>query len=218
MECPVSGDGDPCDNHGKCVLNSDGTSASCTCDKGYYGSTCESSCPGLVVTSDSVLECSGRGTCNPETLECTCEEGVKNQETCSMEECSADTCIHGTCVNGVCQCNTNYYGATCATFCDMHTTCNDHGVCSETDGECLCLYGWVDTSCDVPCTASANCSDHGVCDSFGDCLCYDGYDGDLCEEHNVGYSFLAVLLLLGNGVVGYLWYRSRVGSLEGLHG
>ena len=130
-----------------------------------------------------------------------------------MEECSADTCIHGTCVNGVCQCNTNYYGATCATFCDMHTTCNDHGVCSETDGECLCLYGWVDTSCDVPCTASANCSDHGVCDSFGDCLCYDGYDGDLCEEHNVGYSFLAVLLLLGNGVVGYLWYRSRNASV-----
>ena len=121
VECPVSGDGDPCDNHGKCVLNSDGTSASCTCDKGYYGSTCESSSPGLVITSDSVLECSGHGTCNPETLECTCEEGVKNQETCSMKECSADTCIHGTCVNGVCQCNANYYGATCATFCDMHT-------------------------------------------------------------------------------------------------
>ena len=135
-----------------------------------------------------------------------------------MEECSENTCIHGTCVDGVCKCNANYYGATCESFCDMHTTCHGHGVCSETDGECICLYGWVNITCNVPCTASANCSGHGVCDSYGECLCYNGYDGDLCEERNVSYSFLVVLLLLGNGVVGYLWYRSRVGSFDRFDG
>ena len=217
MECPLSTDGDPCNNHGKCVLDSDGTPASCTCDKGHYGPACEHSCPGLEETGDSVLECSSHGTCNKETFECTCEEGVKDQETCSMEECSESTCIHGTCVDGVCQCNPNYYGTTCETFCDMHTTCHDHGVCSEKDGECICVYGWVNPACDSPCTASANCSDHGVCDSFGECICYDGYDGEFCEARDFDYSFLVVLLLLGNGVVAYLWYRSRVGLSDAPH-
>ena len=216
VECPISEGGDTCDNHGKCILSADGLSSECTCEKGFYGPACENSCPGLQILDDSVLECSGHGTYNTENFKCVCEAGVKNTETCSMEDCSEETCINGSCVDGVCKCNSNYYGANCSTFCDMHTTCHSHGVC-DSDGECLCTYGWADSFCNVSCTSAQNCSSHGVCDSNGDCMCFNGFSGTFCDARSEDYSLLVLFLLLCNAVVGYLWYRSRVASMALLH-
>ena len=156
------------------------------------------------------MECSGHGKCNTETFQCICDPDVKNTETCSMDDCSEETCINGSCVDGVCKCNSHYYGKTCNIFCEMQTTCHNHGICND-EGVCDCVYGWSNTTCNLSCTSAQNCSNHGVCDSYGDCMCYDGFSGTFCDTRTVDYSFLVILLLLCNGIVGYFWYRSRVG-------
>ena len=214
LTCPITEDDLVCNNHGECEASESGEIAVCSCDSGYYGEVCNDSCPGLIETMDSVLECSGHGVCNNETMTCTCESGVSDTTTCAKDDCSEKTCINGTCKAGHCECNPNYYGHQCDIFCSPQETCHGHGLCN-TEGVCECAREWTDMQCDVPCTSSMNCSSHGVCDVFGDCMCYKGFSGDFCERRSVGYVPLIVFLLVCNGVVSYLWYRSRV-RVDGL--
>ena len=209
LTCPITEEGLVCNNHGDCKASENDEIAVCSCDSGYYGELCSNTCPGLIETMDSVLECSGHGVCNKETMTCTCESGVSDTTTCAKNDCSEKTCINGTCNGGQCECNTNYYGHQCDIFCSPQETCHGHGLCNA-EGVCECAREWTDMQCDVPCTSSMNCSSHGVCDVFGDCMCHKGFSGDFCERRSVGYVPLIVFLLVCNGVVSYLWYRSRV--------
>ena len=48
---------------------------------------------------------------------------------------------------------------------------------------CNCTTGWSGLSCEIPsCSDLNNCTDQGTCVSYNLCECFDGYDGDECEE------------------------------------
>ena len=57
-----------------------------------------------------------------------------------------------------CSCNPNYYGPTCATFCDGSTcqtlcdpatTCDGHGTCSSS-WTCICSSTYTGSNCSIP--------------------------------------------------------------------
>ena len=78
----LCGVGSACNNRGTCGDNG------CTCDVGYYGSTCESQCPGW----NGTRACSGHGGCGPT---------------------AATTC----CADGTCLCESGYWGSDCSADC-----------------------------------------------------------------------------------------------------
>jgi hypothetical protein len=69
----------------------------------------------------------------------------------SGEFCSipcTDPCDHGRCVNGRCECDPDYYGDSCASFCRSDDTCHNSGLCSR-NGSCLCADGYFGAFCNV---------------------------------------------------------------------
>lgn len=125
-----------CGGHGTC---NDGV---CTCNRGYYGEDCSSSCPGLSETPDGeVLECYGNGSCDKETLTCTCIADTFKSDTCNelravvtnhVGACTESSCNgKGTCQSGRCVCEDGYGGPECTPVCDYVKTCHDHGICNK---------------------------------------------------------------------------------------
>lgn len=148
-----------CSEHGTCSIK-DRNEATCTCEPGYYGEGCSSSCPGLSKVNSTVVECSGHGTCTnfsdnaeEEDYQCKCSDGYFG-EACDRS-CPGVVTVdgvklgcngHGDCVNGICVCHKGYYGETCDSHCpgllvDMDNQvreCNGHGTCDATSLKCTC--------------------------------------------------------------------------------
>lgn len=70
-----------CNHHGECSDNGE-----CQCFTGYYGEDCKNSCPGLTQDHNGkIVECGGHGTCNPETLQCQCNENRYKEPDCMID-------------------------------------------------------------------------------------------------------------------------------------
>ena len=74
LDCPRNGSL-VCSGHGVC---SDGLS--CACENGYYGDSCEASCPGVLPFNSSMVECRGHGVCEVDTFTCVCDAGFEGPE------------------------------------------------------------------------------------------------------------------------------------------
>jgi hypothetical protein len=57
-------------------------------------------------------------------------------------------CNKGMCNNNtqLCDCEANFYGSTCDTYCLANTTCSGHGSCGI-GGNCLCDINWHGEVC-----------------------------------------------------------------------
>ena len=78
LDCPRSSTG-VCSGHGTCT---DGVS--CQCAAGFYGDACDTSCPGLFLTTNGTMECGGHGVCDAQSLTCTCSEAIYGGAECSL--------------------------------------------------------------------------------------------------------------------------------------
>ena len=102
-----------CNGHGTCVLST----SSCLCYEGWGASTdvtlyrspdCSmrtcpagkawADIPSSPTTAHTMLECSGRGTCDRESGQCECYAGFTG-EACGRNTCPNDCSSHGSCVS-----------------------------------------------------------------------------------------------------------------------
>jgi cbb3-type cytochrome oxidase subunit 3 len=147
----------------------------CADDTTHYGVSC-GACPGLRRVADSVLACTGQGTC---------DGGVAGNGTC---ECSP-TLNADVLDSTTCDCIPGRYGQACPYVCDDCTrvwnrpdaVCDDgvegSGACLCGGVPCNCAPGWYGAGCTSTCVdcpakfgdARAVCDD-GVTGS-GMCLC-----------------------------------------------
>ncbi|KAI0235484.1 hypothetical protein LSAT2_013992 [Lamellibrachia satsuma] len=190
----------PCHNDGTC--NDNIGSYSCTCTKGYIGTTC----------SEDVNECLSNpchhhGTCHNGIgrYSCTCPQGYTDN-VCSAEinECLSNPCHNrGTCHNNIgsysCSCVQGYTGTTCSTDIDecLSKPCHNDGTCHNKIGSfsCTCTEGYIGTTCSegytgTTCSIDINeclsnpCHHHGTChNGIGrySCTCPQGYTDNVCS-------------------------------------
>lgn len=181
-----------CNNHGDCTA-----SGFCQCDPHYGGTHCNAcstnyyNYPSCNIYCTSSSTCNNHGTCNS-SGGCACyadaTHGYWAGTACTVcatgyygPSCTcnnATTCGgHGTCTTSgtpPCNCNTNWFGANCGTYCYAPTTCNGHGSCVFMGSNiyCECNSGWwlpgypsgtSGSFCNIPCTNATTCNGHGNC-------------------------------------------------------
>eukprot|EP00759_Apiculatamorpha_spiralis_P057921 PhF_6_TR884/c1_g1_i1/m.1350 len=197
--CPTGGlNSLVCSGKGTCFngINGNGT---CLCNFGYSGTSCSVECQG-----GAANPCSGHGTCNVLTGQCTCNsDSVKGFWS----------------VNVACgQCKLEYSNSTnCVRICPgliqsggvVTAVCNGHGSCRE--GACTsCVSGYcgldcsktgqecLGTSCPFPSQYGADCSKRcpgsfslqDVCSGRG--TCSNGVLGSglcFCQPSSDGYLY-----------------------------
>ena len=220
-ECP-GGHLNPCSNHGACdqltalclcvddtVLGHFGGASCSSCQDGWYGDSCLSTCPPATGTT------TGR--------ECACSQGWAAPD-CSVEcfggasnPCSRNgNCNDTNAGDGTCACNYGFRGQDCRFRCAGHAAtgleCSGHGGC-QAGGVCLChtdaqngfwasddcstcAGDYFGLNCDQLCPKGVNglaCSGNGQCtQTQGACVCRvsatAGYwEGDVCERCQPGY-------------------------------
>merc|ERR1712226_1172970 len=108
-------------------------------------------CPsanGILYPAHSGNTCSGHGTCDPETGQCTCAWGYQQGDlnACEGGTCPEDCRGRGDCDHrtGTCSCHDGSYGEFCQfSFCPMQieTDCSGGGKCNRNDGQCICNKG-----------------------------------------------------------------------------
>eukprot|EP00755_Sulcionema_specki_P004347 Sspe_Gene.29844::Locus_14416_Transcript_2_2_Confidence_0.714_Length_13673::g.29844::m.29844 len=191
--CP-GGAVNPCSGHGSCSMGKAGT-GKCICNYGYAGVACEYECEGTATNP-----CSRRGTCLTDGS-CLCyrDPNLGYYDGTACERCLVgysgalckDPCPagpgglpcsgKGRCAQGLCfECA----DGTCGKACEI----SDAASCTSY----LCPAGYYGSDCSKVCTASdvsvtpvVVCSGHGSCHDgkfgSGECVCYDGWAGDLCS-------------------------------------
>ena len=193
-----------CGEHGTCDDASG--SASCVCETGYAGATCD-------VCNGGYQDNDGDAICAP-----------------SCSGAGLDCGDHGTCVDGsgvpVCLCLPGHAGPTCAACADgfqdndgngscllscdgLGTDCGAHGACSDAIGAaaCVCQPGYGGAACELcapgyqdadgdgtcapDCVTSAlSCGAKGTCviqSGAATCICQLGYGGDGCDQCAPGF-------------------------------
>ena len=75
-------------------INTLGEGGTCACADGWFGSSCNMTCPGINATNGFGDECGGYGTCGDDGT-CTCDSCSELQAdgTCAEKGCPA--CDHG---------------------------------------------------------------------------------------------------------------------------
>mmetsp|Transcript_119610 Transcript_119610/g.194548 ORF Transcript_119610/g.194548 Transcript_119610/m.194548 type:complete len:879 (-) Transcript_119610:89-2725(-) len=91
----------------------------------------------------SVMGCSGHGTCNSTTGQCSCAEGWKGA-MCDTTPCLNNCEGRGMCLAGKCVCSPNFFGDAC-----QHSRCpgdcSGHGYCFS--GRCQCSGSFGGEAC-----------------------------------------------------------------------
>lgn len=189
--------------------NSNGTyvCASCECNKGRYGDTCQcdgdeqkdfSSCKHNNVT-DKI--CSDFGRCVCGVCICNIREDPKEIIDGLFCECNNFNCPRhqnipcggeerGYCKCGSCICKDGYHGENCGKVnCTIGAqkcrdkdglVCSGHGSC-ECD-RCLCDKGYDGKQCETCVSCPGKCTDHKECVL---CQVWDEGDPDVCAKCNL---------------------------------
>lgn len=192
LACP-----DNCNGHGMC--RADGK---CTCNVGYSGASCDSSCANECSHNGDCIEgaclcfagflgmdcsmtgcCSGHGTCD-DPGSCVCKAGWSGPD-CSIKLLCPDAgCSgHGTCTDGQCHCALGFSGPSCA----IETggcafACGAQGACNPISHRCECAKGTAGPTCsETVKSCPQNCNHHGLCMN-GECMCGSGWTGEDCNE------------------------------------
>ena len=164
--CAVSVDtcrASSCSSHGYC---SDSTGASCVCDTGYVGATCNETAVACGFRRCTV----GHGVCVADGVACDCEPGWTGA-ACAVpaQECRARLCSgKGDCghIKPSCACDVGTTSANCAS-----TACNtSQTMYGTSDGRCVCKDGFTGTWCET-----SVCGPYGVYVGAG-----NGTDGSAC--------------------------------------
>jgi len=165
------------------------TGADCslrTCASGYAWAAS----PQLDNDHKQLVECSGKGTCDRKSGECTCYDGFWG-EGCRRSTCPNDCSGHGTC-QSLKKMARDYvpYDTT-----QDVTAEYDSAWDAEYNYGCKCDDGFRGPDCSmIECPSQADplggdgnsegrdCSGRGTCDySTGLCGCYPGYAGEKCH-------------------------------------
>ncbi|EFC43175.1 predicted protein [Naegleria gruberi] len=88
-------------------------------------------------------DCNYKGTCDPVTGFCTCEDSFTGFD-CDLYNCVDPKCNgHGTCDTsiGICTCDDSYSGVSCERR-KCPNDCNGNGLCSS-EGVCQCFTGYT---------------------------------------------------------------------------
>eukprot|EP00906_Rhabdomonas_costata_P038727 RCo054773 len=202
----------PCNNNGVCnnFNNANSTSGLCTCYNdyrghfvgsscslcvsGYYGTSCNSLCPG---PGSPTVPCGGHGTCSDGPLgdgTCTCVAGAISGGNWGLPNCT--------------DCSVAAYGSACTKPCPGYlsptSACSGNGVCSsgmKGTGTCTCIGYWAGPSCNTKCLFASSydlvpCAGHGLCNNGssgdGSCVCTTSstagaWAGTLCTVCQAGY-------------------------------
>ena len=194
--CPRdAASGAVCAGVGVCRLDAAGDGAVCDCPHGYYGSGCQSECPG-----GHLSPCSGHGSCDPVDGTCTCADDAQRGhfggpacgrcasgwsggsclQPCPLGQggvpCSGYPCQFATCYCGPTACgpNCNVTGNACLTL-----------ACPEGRYGPMCAF-----ECPRPASSAAACTGHGSCLAMvyadGKCHCDPGYAGEDCAAECPG--------------------------------
>jgi len=114
---------------------------------------------------------------------------------------------NGICSNTTktCACFPNYFGANCATFCDVNVcqgfgpTGQQRGICGING--CKCNAPYYGTNCLTQCNTTT-CNNRGSCDVTGkSCMCNNGntfdfavYSGQFCEAHMTNWFLIGLIV------------------------
>eukprot|EP01065_Artemidia_motanka_P005365 TRINITY_DN1259_c15_g1_i1.p1 TRINITY_DN1259_c15_g1~~TRINITY_DN1259_c15_g1_i1.p1 ORF type:complete len:6161 (+),score=1442.86 TRINITY_DN1259_c15_g1_i1:2253-18485(+) len=176
-----------CSSHGSCKDGATGD-ASCVCFFGYAGPSCEKECAGGVANP-----CSGHGTCDKTSGECTCANSAaagfftglecQNCQNGFFGEDCKQVCQapQGNTLGHLCLCSSGWAMPDCSVSCvgGAALPCSGHGDCNDTylgDGSCTCNVGFRTPDCSVRCAGheatGKECSGRGVCMNDGSCACH----------------------------------------------
>ncbi|KAJ8316207.1 hypothetical protein KUTeg_006221, partial [Tegillarca granosa] len=172
------------------------------CDDGFYGQSCENSCPihcinNLCIKENGLCKNGCQKTFYGDQCNNNCSESCKFQDcfrngTCRdcvpgtygnlCEQKCAKGCMNGNCSrNGSCigACFNGYYGEACDKMCSDN--CSAKG-CDKYISYCHeCKIGWYGLHCSEQCPF--NCSSNTCNKTTGTCTnCVKGYHGLYCNE------------------------------------
>eukprot|EP00658_Telonema_sp_P-2_P080452 TRINITY_DN800_c0_g1_i1.p1 TRINITY_DN800_c0_g1~~TRINITY_DN800_c0_g1_i1.p1 ORF type:complete len:984 (-),score=288.73 TRINITY_DN800_c0_g1_i1:271-3222(-) len=171
-------------DNGWCVfVDKEGNNQRCSCNTGFYGTTCEKRmCPGdghtlyMAKNADgqrTLGACSSHGVCDSDTGLCTkCDDGYYHgsKRGCELKHCPAS--LGGS----------------------VDENCSGHGTCDLKRGTCKCEEGWSGPGCEnmscpnsngvlYPFDSSNACNGRGACNvENGKCQCSQPYYGESCEK------------------------------------
>ncbi|XP_038115566.1 protein draper isoform X4 [Culex quinquefasciatus] len=195
-DCPPNRWGSDCSQVCKCKNNStcDAQDGSCSCPKGYRGTTCEFQCPSDRFGQDcaEMCQCLNGGKCDPVSGECYCAPGFtgplcaqKCPEGKHGDQCQSDCrCQNGgSCDSqtGKCICPAGYTGSVCANRCQSQRygkdcaekcECFNGADCNHVTGECICAPGFMGAKCLDSCpsnTYGINCTEQCRCLNKAEC-------------------------------------------------
>ncbi|GKT19122.1 hypothetical protein ADUPG1_011446, partial [Aduncisulcus paluster] len=184
----------------------------CTCDAGWYGSSCDSQCPVVSVDDSTEYVCGttmdpSRGVCNVTTHQCECYLGWGG-DNCEDNQCAISsgdeseycngfgTCLQLSDTASYCECDIGHDGSDCTDIVCQYddvseSFCSGHGQCLrgvDYEYACSCDDGYFysqvgeEWTCVSECGSDDYCGEHGECVGDHICWCYDGYSGSVCDE------------------------------------
>ncbi|KAK3612663.1 hypothetical protein CHS0354_042191 [Potamilus streckersoni] len=182
------------------------------CPLGYFGTTCNKTCPSMCVSGCDLQTGDCMGGCLPGWQGRNCSEkcsdyryGKDCQITCGhcKDDQLCDT-VSGKCPDG---CEAGLQGEKCDMACDLYSFgqdcsqrcghCRQGKPCNSISGYCVngCTPGWIGPRCDTVCPIGTygidcaflccHCSGNQTCHHVtGSCLegCQPGWTGDRCMQ------------------------------------